>query len=346
MNNKKPFIFIIDDEGKVTKEFEDSHGNDYRIESMDFSKYPDSASFLHSLRKRLENELSSDNKPDLILTDLKHEIKDESLKDLKSNIKKIMKEDLPKAIEKYNSLARPVLEKHGINVLRLVRKLYSEYIPVAIYSGTSFIAEYENKELMEEHLSLKGHWIQMNLGKIYESMKIKQILRDGCANQFILIIDGKGKQSEDFIKNHDGEYRIEVIKNANIASIEEILRNDYSSSNQPDIILTDFMSIKEGTEPQLVAQIYEEAKKLKGVINDLNAISPPAYGKHGVHVLEIIRDVYQDNTPVAIYTGFGIITEYLNSEDHIAIVRLNGHWFQKRLSKSYEEKMIKHLLER
>jgi len=345
MSKERPLILIVDDEGKVTKAFKEDHGNDYRIESINKID-------IGFISDKLKTTYSGEAKPDLILTDLKHEVIDPALDGLKKEIWDKMAL-LKESISQYNTITRPVILKHGINVLKTARKVYGNNIPVAIYTGTSFIAEYMNSTLLEEHLELNGEWIQMRLGKTYESVKIERLL-DGKKEEnkkpFILIIDGKGKpikgrksQPEEFIENHNGEYRIVSINTKDVAFIEEVFKNEYSGDNRPDLILTDFMAFKNDEEP-LKQKIFSEADRFKVLIDELNEMSQSAYKSHGFQLLEIVREVYQDDTPVAIYTGFGIITEYNNIKDHTKVVKLNGEWFQKKLGKNFESKKIKQLL--
>ena len=77
MHKEKQFILIVDDENKVTKEFKENHGNEYRIESINYTN-------IETIKNELLTTYSDNNKPDFILTDLKHEVKDTALGDLKN----------------------------------------------------------------------------------------------------------------------------------------------------------------------------------------------------------------------------------------------------------------------
>jgi CheY-like chemotaxis protein len=346
--SKKPIILIIDDEGKVTEDFKKNHGNDYMIESINKVD-------IGFIRAKLE-EKTGDNKPDLILTDLKHE-KDgtfldmdalKELKRLKIEIKSKMK-FLSESINQYNEIIRPITARHGINVLKTARKVYGDNIPVVICTGTTHIAEYMNCDLHQNLLELNAELMQMRLGKAYESAKIERLLdsKNKGEKPFILAVFGKEYEAKEFITNHEDEYRIKLILRpityTEIASIKKVFEDEYSGDNRPDLILTDSRVMTIADEP-IENEVYAKAKVFKDFVDGLNSISGPAYGRHGIQVLETVRKVYRDDTPVAIYTGFGIITEYKNREVHTKVVELNGEWFQKKLGKDFESKKIEQLL--
>jgi len=346
MSKEKPLILIIDDEGKITEEFKSNHSNDYRIEAVTNTD-------IIFIKNELETTFSGINKPDLILTDLKHEVKDDKLDELKKEIWNKM--GMFKAlITDINNKVRLTYKYYGIELLRVARDLYGSDIPIGIYNGFGATNEYNNSKIHEEIVDLNGDWFPMRLGKNFESKKINQLLkRNGSKNNakritkpFILTAFREDNLFIDFIREHKDDYMLEFIHITDIENIRKTLEEQYSGMNKPDMILTSLRHLRKGVSTEYINEIWQKGQEVKNLIDHLNYISGPAYERHGDQVLKLVRDVYQDDTSVAIYTSLGLITEYKNSDVHTNVVELNGEWFQKGLDKSFESKKIRQLLSR
>jgi len=347
MSKDKPVILIIDDEWKNGDQFRVNHGIDYEIKQITFTD-------MDLIKKELQTTYSGENKPALILTDLKHEIK-EADSTFKNYIKDEMK-ILKKWIDEISLVARYAYNYYGIDVLRIARQLYGSDLPMAFYNGFGAINEYNNSILHEEVVALNGDWFQMRLGAPFETMKVNQLLKrnsqyTGDKQPFILFIfqdDHVIDKSvvSDFKTRHKGKYKVKSISTTDLKQIESMLKKKYSGDNQPDVILQSLRYVKDGVDQKIIGETFKKGKDVRALVEYLNKISGAGWGFHGIQVIETVREVYKDNTPVAIYTGLGTITEHEHSEIHMKVVEQNCDWFQKNLGKSFEDKKIKQLLNR
>ena len=254
-----------------------------------------------------------------------------------------------------------IYDNFGINLLEAVRDVYGDNIPVGICSGFGAFNEYMNSELHEKLLDLRGEWVPLRLGKPFESKKMEQLLRmsgksiDENRQPCILSIFRKTEDDrfKGFIERHKSNYQfkeidiINSIEEVDINSIKEELKTKYHGSNEPNIILISLRFKKADASDENRDKAYAKGNEVMELIDNHNKICEPAYGRHGIQVLNTVKEAYGNEIPaVGIYTGFGTIFEYKNNELFERLVELNGTVFQKGLSKSFESKMIKRLLER